>query len=101
MANRTDPFAASVHGTNPQHLIEKITRSKIYSSMYWKEHCFALNAETVIDKCISLKAVGGVCTVLVTVMESVLCLQHRIPPQICANGQSPDQSDFKIGACDI
>lgn len=59
MANRTDPFAATVHGTNPQHLIEKITRSKIYSSMYWKEHCFALSAETVIDKCMNLKTVGG------------------------------------------
>jgi pre-mRNA-splicing factor 38A len=63
MANRTDPDAASIHGTNPQHLVEKITRSKIYNSMYWKEHCFALDAETVIDKCMELKAVGGASSV--------------------------------------
>lgn len=69
MANRTDPFAATVHGTNPQHLIEKITRSKIYSSMYWKEHCFALNAETVIDKCMNLKAVGGAAAPLASAIE--------------------------------
>jgi pre-mRNA-splicing factor 38A len=59
MANRTDADANTIHGTNPQHLVEKITRSKIYNSMYWKEHCFALDAETVIDKCMDLKAVGG------------------------------------------
>jgi pre-mRNA-splicing factor 38A len=42
MANKTDPFAKSVHGMNPQNLVEKIIRSRIYDSQYWKEHCFAL-----------------------------------------------------------
>lgn len=42
MANRTDPLAGSVHGSNPQCLISKIVRSKIYSSLYWKEQCFGL-----------------------------------------------------------
>jgi pre-mRNA-splicing factor 38A len=32
MANQTVPFAQSVHGTNPQYLIEQITRQKIYNS---------------------------------------------------------------------
>ncbi|KAK9861178.1 hypothetical protein WJX84_012164, partial [Apatococcus fuscideae] len=32
MANRTDPLARSIHGTNPQNLIEKILRMKIYNS---------------------------------------------------------------------
>ena len=59
MANRTDVEAASVHGTNPQNLVEKIIRSKIYETMYWKEHCFAVNAETIVDKTMDLKAVGG------------------------------------------
>lgn len=27
--------------------------------MYWKESCFALTAETVIEKAIELKSVGG------------------------------------------
>ncbi|KAK9905941.1 hypothetical protein WJX75_009262 [Coccomyxa subellipsoidea] len=59
MANRTDPDARSVHGTNPQNLVEKILRMKIYSSMYWKEHCFALTAESLVDKAVDLKFVGG------------------------------------------
>ncbi|EIE23805.1 PRP38-domain-containing protein [Coccomyxa subellipsoidea C-169] len=59
MANRTDPDARSVHGTNPQNLVEKILRMKIYSSMYWKEHCFALTAESLVDKAVDLKYVGG------------------------------------------
>ncbi|KAI9034261.1 Pre-mRNA-splicing factor 38, partial [Hyaloraphidium curvatum] len=49
-----------VHGTNPQYLIEKIIRSRIYDSPYWKEHCFALTAETIIDKAVQLNAIGGV-----------------------------------------
>ena len=42
MANRTDPRARSVHGTNPQNLVEKILRQKIYELTYWKEQCFGL-----------------------------------------------------------
>lgn len=60
MANRTDPTALSVHGTNPQFLIEKIMRNRIYASLYWKEHCFGLTAETVVDKAVDLKSYGGV-----------------------------------------
>ncbi|TXT13552.1 hypothetical protein VHUM_00919 [Vanrija humicola] len=44
----------------PQNLIEKVIRERIYDSTYWKEHCFATNAETIIDKAIALKAIGGV-----------------------------------------
>jgi pre-mRNA-splicing factor 38A len=39
--------------------VEKITRMKIYSSMYWKEHCFALTAESLVDKAVELKYAGG------------------------------------------
>lgn len=59
MANRTDPTAATVHGTNPQNLVEKILRLKIYDSTYWKEHCFGLTAETLVDKALSLRYLGG------------------------------------------
>ena len=48
-----------IHGMNPQHLIEAILRGRIYESVYWKTHCFALTAETIVDKAIELKAVGG------------------------------------------
>lgn len=30
MANKTDPLAKSIHGSNPQFLIEQIMRQKIY-----------------------------------------------------------------------
>jgi len=33
-----------------QNLVEKIVRSKIYDCQYWKEHCFGLTAESLIDK---------------------------------------------------
>jgi pre-mRNA-splicing factor 38A len=42
MANRTVKDAVSIKGTNPQYLVEKIIRSRIYDSRYWKEDCFAL-----------------------------------------------------------
>lgn len=42
MANRTVKDAHSVKGTNPQYLVEKIIRTRIYECRYWKEECFAL-----------------------------------------------------------
>ena len=43
MANTTDSSARNIHGTNPQFLIDKTIRQKIYSNAYWKEHCYGLN----------------------------------------------------------
>jgi len=60
MANRTVKDAVTVKGTNPQYLVEKIIRSRIYDSKYWKENCFALTAELLVDKAMELKFVGGV-----------------------------------------
>ncbi|EEB11883.1 conserved hypothetical protein [Pediculus humanus corporis] len=60
MANRTVNDAKSVRGSNPQYLIEKIIRARIYDSKYWKEECFALSAELLVDKAMELKYVGGV-----------------------------------------
>ena len=60
MANKTDPRATQIHGTNPQFLIDKMTRLKIHNSPYFKERCFALNAETLIDRVYDdLKYIGG------------------------------------------
>ena len=39
--------------------MEKILRTKIWQSMYWKEHCFGLTAETLVDKAVQLDQVGG------------------------------------------
>uniref|UniRef100_A0A8D8M168 Pre-mRNA-splicing factor 38 n=1 Tax=Cacopsylla melanoneura TaxID=428564 RepID=A0A8D8M168_9HEMI len=60
MANRTVKDARSVRGTNPQYLIEKIIRARIYDSKYWKEECFALTAELLVDKAMELRYIGGV-----------------------------------------
>ncbi|KAK9735495.1 hypothetical protein RND81_04G209100 [Saponaria officinalis] len=59
MANRTDPSARNIRGTNPQNLVEKIVRSKVYQHTYWKEQCFGLTAETLVDKAMELDHVGG------------------------------------------
>ncbi len=57
MANRTVKDAVTVKGTNPQYLVEKIIRSRIYDSKYWKENCFALTAELMVDKAMELRYV--------------------------------------------
>ncbi|UZJ55134.1 hypothetical protein CBS101457_004454 [Exobasidium rhododendri] len=59
MANTTARVAKTLHGTNPQFLIERVIRGRIYDSMYWKENCFALTAESLVDKAISLTYIGG------------------------------------------
>ncbi|XP_033228756.1 pre-mRNA-splicing factor 38A [Belonocnema kinseyi] len=60
MANRTVKDAKSIRGTNPQYLVEKIIRSRIYDSKYWKEECFALTAELLVDKAMDLRYIGGI-----------------------------------------
>ncbi|KAK0210446.1 PRP38 family-domain-containing protein [Desarmillaria ectypa] len=60
MANTTVSGSFAIHGQNPQHLVETVIRNRIYESNYWKEHCFALTAESLIDKAIELKCIGGV-----------------------------------------
>jgi len=60
MANRTVKDALTIKGTNPQYLVEKIIRSRIYDSKYWKENCFALTAELLVDKAMELRFIGGV-----------------------------------------
>uniref|UniRef100_A0AC34RQV4 Pre-mRNA-splicing factor 38 n=1 Tax=Panagrolaimus sp. JU765 TaxID=591449 RepID=A0AC34RQV4_9BILA len=60
MANRTQKEGAVVKGRNPQNLIEKIIRHRIYESVYWKEECFGLSSEQVIDKGVALRYIGGV-----------------------------------------
>ena len=59
MANVTDPLASAVHGTDPQNLMEYITRQKIYDSRFWKEECFGLTAADVLEKATLLKCYGA------------------------------------------
>lgn len=41
-----------------QNLVEYISRKKIYDSQYWKQECFGLSAERLVDKAVELKEVG-------------------------------------------
>ena len=60
MANVTDPLIKSVQGSDPQNLMEYITRQKIYDSRFWKEECFGLTAADVTERAAQcLKCVGG------------------------------------------
>ena len=53
-----DHSAIKTFGSDPQNLIPHIVRDKIFASRYWKEHCFALNAETLLDTARHLDCVG-------------------------------------------
>ncbi|KAF9354277.1 hypothetical protein BGX26_007907 [Mortierella sp. AD094] len=59
MDNKTVRDAIQIHGTDPQFLIEKILRTRIYESTYWKEHCFGLTESTIIEKAYELTYIGG------------------------------------------
>jgi pre-mRNA-splicing factor 38A len=45
--------------SDQQHLIDKISRIRIRECRYWKEHCFGLNAERLVDKAIDLRCIGS------------------------------------------
>lgn len=39
--------------------MEYIIRQKIYQTTYWKEKCFALTAESLVERAAELRAAGG------------------------------------------
>ena len=45
--------------TNASTLMEKITRTRIYNSVYWNESCFGLTEETLVDRAVEITHVGG------------------------------------------
>jgi pre-mRNA-splicing factor 38A len=60
MANVTDPTIRAVQGTDPQNLMEYITRQKVYDSRFWKEECFGMTAADVLEKAAkNLSCIGG------------------------------------------
>jgi pre-mRNA-splicing factor 38A len=59
MVLKSREMVVNVHGTNPEFLIEKVARSRIQDCLFWKESCFALNAETILDRAVELDAIGG------------------------------------------
>jgi|TARA_B110000967_G_C18874161_1_gene557243 pre-mRNA-splicing factor 38A len=40
--------------------VETITRAKIYDMPYWKEKCFGVSAETLVDLATDLRCFGGI-----------------------------------------
>ena len=46
-------------GKNLTQILDKTTRNRIFNCRFWKEECFGLNAETLIDKAVRIKCVGG------------------------------------------
>lgn len=98
MANRTAKYARSIHGTNPQYLIEKIVRERIHNCRYWQEECFLLNSALVLERAVDdLKYVGGTYGVKVD-PTPFLCLvlkMLQIQPQKEIVYLYIDQPDFK------
>ena len=80
-ANSTAPEAHSVHGTNPQFLVERITRDKIYAMTYWKEKCFGVSAAALVDLAMGIREFGGVyggtqrCTDFICLLLKMLQIQ--------------------------
>lgn len=63
MANVTDAFINALSGSDPQNLMEYITRQKIYDSRFWKEECFGLSVADVLEKAVKkLQCIGGLPT---------------------------------------
>jgi len=58
MANRTQKGFLTQHGKDPQYLITRIVKQKIWDSRFWKEVCFALTAETAVDVAAKLQYIG-------------------------------------------
>ena len=56
MTNRQSTFR-TLSG-DPQTLIPTILRNKIFESRYWKQECFALDAESLIDRARELTYIG-------------------------------------------
>jgi pre-mRNA-splicing factor 38A len=75
MANVTDPLIRAIQGSDPQNLMEYITRQKIYDSRFWKEECFGLAAVDVLEKAAKIKTIGGLPTKFLCLTLKLLQLQ--------------------------
>lgn len=92
MANVTDPLIRGIQGSDPQNLMEYITRQKIYDSRFWKEECFGLAAVDVLEKAAKIKTIGGLPTKFLALTLKLLQLQPE-PEDIIES--FIQQEDFK------
>lgn len=49
-------------GLNTTQLIEKITRERIFDSLYWKQYCFNINAASLLDRAVEIGCIGNIPT---------------------------------------
>ena len=92
MANVTDPLIRGIQGSDPQNLMEYITRQKIYDSRFWKEECFGLAAVDVLEKAAKIKTIGGLPSKFLALTLKLLQLQPE-PEDIIES--FIQQEDFK------
>lgn len=58
--NQTLKTAKRVHGVDPQTLIEKIIRERIYTCKFWTESCEPYEVTSVLNLANNLDHIGGV-----------------------------------------
>lgn len=102
MANRTVKDAHSIHGTNPQYLVEKIIRTRIYESKYWKEECFGLTGEwsrsdPLIGRCVAQGAVrtGPLEVRLEGNLSFISLSAYWVPRLVLGFGHTDDRALFR------
>merc|ERR1719201_1236569 len=101
MANRTQKDARDIRGKDPQFLVEKIIRTRIHDSLYWKEHGFALTPATIPEKAAELTHIGGVTSdsIRPTPFISLLLKMLQIQPATDIIHEYIKQDDFKYLRC--
>ena len=93
MANVSDPHSSSLSGSDPQNLLEYITRQKIYDSRFWKEECFGLTVADVLEKAAQqLQCIGGLPTKFLALTLKLLQLH---PETELVVESFIEQDDFK------
>ena len=93
MANVTDAFINALSGSDPQNLMEYITRQKIYDSRFWKEECFGLSVADVLEKAVQkLQCIGGLPTKFLALALKLLQV-HPEPELVVAS--FIEQKEFK------
>lgn len=92
MANVTDPLVNQLSGSDPQNLMEYITRQKIYDSRFWKEECFGLTVTDVLEKATQLQCIGVLPSHCLALTLKLLQLH---PEHVLIQSAFVEQTEFK------
>ncbi|KAL7753843.1 hypothetical protein RI367_000775 [Sorochytrium milnesiophthora] len=76
MSDKGESMAMAVNAVSAPSLIEAILRARIFESLYWKEQCFGLTAETLVEKAAMLDHAGGQTMTLMP--TQFLCLTLKL-----------------------